>query len=108
MNSGKLNRRVSLQKLGPAQDSAGQPIQQWTQFARAWANIKFVNGKEFATGGSEASSATVSVRLRYRTDLTAKMRVVYKDDVYSIVAVLPDEEDRDHIDLACTTGANDG
>lgn len=108
MRIGKLNRRVSLQKLGPAQDAAGQSTDEWAEFAKPWANILFVNGKEFATAGSEASSATVSVMLRYRTDVTAAMRIVYRGAIYNILAVLPDEDDRDHVYLACSTGVNDG
>jgi len=108
MNIGKLNRRVSLQKLGPAQDSAGQPTQQWTEFAKPWADIRFVSGKEFATAGSEASSATASIRLRYREDVTPAMRVVYRSSIFNIVAILPDESGHEYVDLACTTGANNG
>jgi SPP1 family predicted phage head-tail adaptor len=109
MNIGKLNRRVSLQVLKPMQDPGnGEPGHDWVEIAKPWANIRFLNGREFAAAGGEVSKATVSVRVRYRADVIASMRVVYRSAIYDIVAVLPDESGREFIDLACTTGATQG
>jgi len=109
MNIGKLNRRVSLQALKPTQDPAtGEPGHEWTEIARPWANIRFLNGREFASAGAEVSKATVSVRIRYREDVAASMRVVFREQIYDIVAPLPDETGRAFVDLACTTGASQG
>ncbi|NIF80141.1 phage head closure protein [Paraburkholderia sp. Cy-641] len=109
MRAGKLNRRVSLQKRGAARDTAGQPlVDGWTEIARLWANIRYLNGREYATSDTKVSGATASIRVRYRADLDATLRIVYRDAVFNILAVLPDEQDRDHVDLACNTGVNDG
>ena len=108
MQAGKLNRRIQIQVDGEGQNAGGEPVHGWIKFADAWANIKTVNGREYATSDSEASEVTTSIRIRYRTDLTAKMRVVYKNTIYSIVAVLPDEAGREYVDLACSSGVNDG
>lgn len=108
MRIGKLNRRVSLQQSGTERDAAGQAIASWTEIAKPWADIRYLNGKEYATSGTVVSGATVSVRIRYRTDVKASMRVVYGETIFNILAVLPDEERRDRLDLACNTGVNDG
>ena len=109
MNIGKLNRRVSLQAMEPTQDPGnGEPGHDWVEVARPWANIRFFNGREFTSSGAEVSKATVSVRIRYRADVSASMRVVYRSAIYDIVAVLPDESAQEFIDLACTTGATQG
>jgi SPP1 family predicted phage head-tail adaptor len=112
MRSGKLNRRLTIQQPGPARDAAGQPSTGWVNVdggtGEVWADILYLNGRQYATSNAEASSATVSIRVRYRTDLNATMRVVYGATIFDILAVLPDEEDRDHVDLACSTGVNSG
>jgi SPP1 family predicted phage head-tail adaptor len=110
MRAGKLNRRVTIQQPGPPRDAAGQPSTGWVDVDRGdvWADIRYLNGRQYLTSNAEASSATVSIRVRYRPDLNATMRVVYGATIFDILAVLPDDEDRDHVDLACSTGANNG
>jgi SPP1 family predicted phage head-tail adaptor len=73
-----------------------------------WADVRYLNGRQYLTSNAEANAATASVRVRYRADLRANMRLVFGATVFDIVAVLPDEEGRDHLDLACATGANNG
>lgn len=112
MRSGKLNRRVTIQQPAPGRDAGGQPSTAWANVdggdGRAWADILYLNGRQYATSNAEASAATVSIRVRYRTDLNATMRIVYGATIFDILAVLPDEEGRDHVDLACSTGVNSG
>lgn len=109
MDPGKFKHRVTVQER-TGRDDYGQPLPNgWVDVApRVRANIRTLTGREFATSGSEASEVTTSIRLRYRTGLRAGMRVVHGDTVYDIQAVLPNEENRRYVDLACTTGANDG
>lgn len=108
MRAGKLNRRVTIQQPGPTRDTAGQPTTGWVDFDSVWADVRYMNGRQYTTSNAEASSATVSIRVRYRTDLSSIMRVVHGVTIFDILAVLPDEEDRDHLDLACSTGVNNG
>lgn len=107
--SGKLNRRISLQRRDPTPDSIGQPSNTWVEVAPLWASIRNLNGREFATSNSDASEVTTSIRIRYRTDVTADMRVLsQRGVVYDIVAVLSDEAENEYVDLACKTGVNNG
>lgn len=108
MRAGKLKHRVTIQMPARVRDAAGQPAIGWTDFAKVWANVQYLNGRQFLTSNGEANSATASIRLRYRTDLNATMRVLYGSTIFDIVAVLPDEDGGDHVDLACTTGTNNG
>ncbi|MFM0315964.1 phage head closure protein [Paraburkholderia nemoris] len=108
MRAGKLRHRVTIQQRGPARDSAGQPSISWVDFDTVWADVRYLNGRQYLTSDAEANGATVSVRIRYRTDVTAVMRVLYGTAVFDILAVLPDEDGRDHVDLACNTGVSNG
>lgn len=108
MKAGKLNRRIRIERPGTVPDALGQPIPGWSLVAEVWANIRHLNGIETLKADQPKSVVKASIRIRYRTDIDASMRVVYGSAVYDIQAVLPDEEDRDRLDLACEIGASDG
>jgi SPP1 family predicted phage head-tail adaptor len=108
MIAGALNRRISIQHLVDGRDELGQPVQEWVEFARAWASIMMVNGKEYIGAGRDVSEATASIRIRRREGITAAMRVVHQSTIYDIKAILPDEVGREHVDLVVGTGANNG
>lgn len=101
MKAGSLNKRVTIQQPGTTQDEIGQPVAGWVDVATVWANIRNRTGSEAMRSDSETSVVQASIRLRYRTDVDASMRVVYGARVYKIVAVLPDDVKKDHVDLVC-------
>jgi SPP1 family predicted phage head-tail adaptor len=101
MDSRGLNRLVTIKAMGTGQDEAGQPVVTWTAVAPVWANILHKNGAESLRADKDTSIVQASIRIRRRTDVTAAMRVYHGAEVYEIKAVLPDEVDRDHIDLVC-------
>lgn len=101
MKAGPLNRLVTIQQPGTTQDEAGQPIPGWTTLATVWANIRHLSGVETIKADAPTSVVKASIRIRRRTDVTAAMRVVHGSTTYEIKAVLPDEESRERVDLAC-------
>lgn len=106
MESRRLNRRVTIQQLVAGQDAAGQPTQTWANLiatgdGKVAANVRYLNGAETIKAGAETSVAKASIRVRRRADVTAAMRVVLGSTTFEIKAVLPDEQDRVYMDLAC-------
>ena len=101
MDSRRLNRKATLQHLVEGQDEAGQPVTTWANLATVWANIKHLSGVETIKANAETSAVKASIRIRYRTDLTAAMRVVHGATTYEIKAVMPDEAGREFADLVC-------
>jgi SPP1 family predicted phage head-tail adaptor len=101
MDERRRNRRVVIQQLAAGQDDIGQPVQTWSALATVFANIKHLSGLETIKGGAETSAAKVSIRIGYRADVTAAMRVLDGSTAYEIKAVLPDREGKKHTDLAC-------
>ncbi len=96
-----LNRLISIQAPGTAQDETGQLIESWAEVAAPWASILTTGGLETIRAGAVGTTVKTSIRVRYRLDLTAAMRVVHGATVYKILAVLPDEARRQHTDLVC-------
>lgn len=101
MDSRSLNRIVVIQTPTATQDAAGQPIPTWATLATVWANILHLSGSETIKADAEASTVKASIRILRRTDINASMRVVHGTTNYQIRAVLPDEVDRDKMDLVC-------
>lgn len=98
---GQLNRRIAIQRPGTAQDSIGQPIAAWTDVDHVWASIKMQTGIGVIRASADVSTIPVSIRVRYRTDLDASMRVVHGATVYAVKAVMPDEQGRQFTDMVC-------
>lgn len=102
---GTLNSRVRIKEPDATQDEAGQPIPAWSTVADVWANIRHMNGIEMIRAGEETSIVRASIRIRRRSGVNASMRVtdLATGTDYQIKAVLPDEVDRDKINLVCET-----
>jgi len=101
MRAGTLNSRVTIKHLVSGQGPDGQPTDVWTDLATVWANIRNKTGSEAIRADKEVSVVQTSIRIRKRTDVTAPMRVHHGAMVYEIKAVLPDEVEREKIDLVC-------
>ena len=106
MEARSLNHRITIQKLAETQDAAGQPGTDYvnlipTSDGKIAANIKHLSGMETIKANADTSAVKVSIRIRYRTDVTAEMRAVHGSNVYQIKAVMQDMAGRHFTDLSC-------
>ena len=101
LDAGRFNRRCVIQRQSQTQDAGGQPIDAWTDVVTVWADIRNPTGLGAIKADAQASVVKTSVRIRWRTDIEAGMRVVHGVTVYDIGAVLPDHADREFVDLVC-------
>lgn len=107
MRAGDLNRRITIQRRGEEKGAWGSPKPgpaNWIDVATPWASIKTLSGLAAIKADAQASVAKVSIRVRWRTDLTAGMRVLHGGVVYDVQAVLPDVAGREYVDLVCEIG----
>lgn len=104
MRAGQLRNRVTIQQLTEGQDEIGQPVTTWADVASVYADIRHQNGLEAIKGDAPTSIVKASIRIRYRDDVTAGMRVLHGSTAYNITAVLPDAAKKAHVDLACEVG----
>lgn len=107
MEIGKLNSKVKIQKRSTSVNELGEPTG-WVDVCEPWASIMKLAGVEAIRTGIEMSVVRASIRIRYRTDITPKMRVVDGTNIYDIQAVMPNEAGRDYTDLVCQIGVSDG
>lgn len=102
MQAGRRNTRCVIQRRTGGTNDWGEPLPEgWEEHATVWANVKHLSGSEAIKADVETSTVRASIRLLYRTDITAGMRVLIGTAVYDIEAVLPDMAQRKHVDLVC-------
>lgn len=107
LNAGQLDRRITIEARAAGVDSRGQPNGAWQTVATVWAQPMPAKGREYFAAGQLQAEGAMAWRIRYRTDLTAAMRVLEGATPYDIVAVVP-SANREWVDLYCTQGVKDG
>lgn len=111
LNSGKLRHRVTLQAPFEVQDQNNGAISiVWQDVANLWASIEPLSAKEFMAAQAERNKITARVTIRYRGDITPKMRLYYvaKDKHFNIEGVLSDKDSGfEYLTLPVSEGLKD-
>lgn len=98
VRAGQLRHYITIQKPGSGVDSWGQPLDAWVDHASVWAYIRHLSGSESIKADVPTSIVKASIRIRWRTDVDAGMRVAHGATVYEIEAILPGAT-REYVDL---------
>lgn len=75
MKAGQLRHKVTIQQASQTLDSNRQPVDSWVKLAEVWAAIEPLSGRELVVAQQQQPDVTHRVTMRYRDDVTAKMRV---------------------------------
>ena len=109
--AGKLRHRIALQSLtagSPQQTGSGMPDESWATVVTVSASVEPLNGRELFAAQEHHSEVTTRVRIRYRSGITAKMRVSHGGTLYNIRDVIDPEKRHRELQLMCTDGVNEG
>jgi SPP1 family predicted phage head-tail adaptor len=79
MNPGELDQRVTLQTATLSRDAVGGPVETWVDTVTVWAKVKPLSGKQIAQAQQVSADVSKAVTIRYRTGITAAMRVKFSD-----------------------------
>jgi len=105
MRAGQLRHRVTIEQMTEAQDSYGGVTVTWSEVDTVWAAIEPITGREKFVGGGDVRFAEneVQIRMRYRSDVTPKMRLTDEGGtVYNIRAVIDRWGVKRELLLRCT------
>ncbi|NSW92316.1 MAG: phage head closure protein [Firmicutes bacterium] len=95
MRAGLLRRKVAIQKLVEVKDPlSGELKKDWADFATVWGSIEDLAGREFFDAQQVNSEITTRVKIRYRKDIKATMRIICDDRVLEIAAPPIDPDGR--------------
>lgn len=91
--SNRLTQRIRIQERHTAQDTTGQPVDDWGDViastgGKCWAEVRDISGREYIGADAAQSIVTTRITIRSRDGITAAMRVLHGADVYKIEAVL--------------------
>lgn len=87
--TGQLRHRIEIQrKTRGASDGAGGNISEtWTTLKKVWAKFEPLSGREIAVADQIVHRQLCRFTIRRRTDVTAAMRVIYKNRTFAISGV---------------------
>lgn len=88
MRAGTLKDRITLQRWAAANDPSWGPAAGWAEIGDAWADVTPVSGTERRDGQGVQETISHQIRMRYRTDLTTKDRIIYRGRTLDIVFVV--------------------
>jgi SPP1 family predicted phage head-tail adaptor len=85
MTAGMMRHRVTIQELSGSATSNGDYSQRtWSDVGEAWASIQFSKGSE-SENDRESSDNYAKIKMRYRTDVSTKMRILNGSEIYEVV-----------------------
>lgn len=84
MNIGKLDRRITIERLTETVKPSGSVVKAWTPIATVWAEVIQQSATEFFTGFGEAETGTMIFRIRYVANITTADRVTYNGSTYDL------------------------
>lgn len=91
--AGSLRHKVDLQALTYGQDPiTGEMIPQWGTIAQVWAEMVPMSAREFFAAGAEQSEVRGRATIRYRDNVDATMRILYRGKYYGILGVMEDND----------------
>lgn len=103
VDAGALNKRVQFQKFEPGLDENGyQTKEGWKPKFECWASVQPVSAREFWQAESVHAELSHKVIIRFRSDVTADMRIEYSGRTLEICAPPTDPmEDHRYLTLKC-------
>lgn len=89
MQAGRLRQRVRIEQATETRDAFGATLQSWEELATVWAEVLPQVGAEgFATDSAvERTVQSYTITIRYRRDMTTKMRAVWNGKTMDIEKV---------------------
>lgn len=76
-NASRLNTRGTLEEPVDVRDAdSGQLIPKWTFVRKVWLGVEYKSGKEGTRGDQIEPTATHTVWMRYRSDVSVKWRIL--------------------------------
>lgn len=85
LNAGALDQRVTLQRRTVGRDDRGQALETWATVATLWASVKPRRGRDFLAAAQDQATFDCTVWLRYRADILATDRLLWKGQPLDIV-----------------------
>lgn len=98
MQTGRLRERVTIQAESVTRDASGEELLAWVDETTVWASVTPGASSErfLASAGQRVAEVTHTVRIRYKTGITPKKRLLWESTrILEILSVIdPDMRNR--------------
>lgn len=110
LEAGLLRHVIKIQQQTQNRDDFGGIEVVWTDiFPKVYARYEPLSGRELFANGQMQSEVTTRFIIRYRDGVDTKQRILFKNRIYNIHAVVEDNvSGLEWITLHCSEGLNDG
>lgn len=108
-NAGAMDQRVIIQQRATGLDAHGQESTTWQDLATVWARVTPLRGRDFIAAAQMQATFDARVHIRYRTDVTAGMRLMWGAQPLELVGAPVDVDGGRHtLELMCVHGVRAG
>ena len=105
MKAGDLRHLVTIQTppdVGDAsQDNYGQEKPDWSRFAKVWAAVEPLSGREFWNAQQIQAQQVTRIRIRYLAGVTERMRILWGARKFNIQSIINLDERNIELQLMC-------
>jgi SPP1 family predicted phage head-tail adaptor len=105
MRAGPLRHHCTIQRAETITRPGGGRVELWTDIIKIWAEITLPSGRVAVAADQLTAEITAEIRIRYRTDISAGMRIIHKSTTYKVEAALADN-DQTMLRLLCSNVVN--
>lgn len=107
MNTGAMRHKIIIEALPKTRDSSGGEKFIWQPVCTVQAEIVPLSGRALFAAQQNHSEVTGVIKMRFRADITAKMRAVYNNKIYSIHAPINVGERNKELHLMVSEGVRE-
>jgi SPP1 family predicted phage head-tail adaptor len=90
MRAGRLDRRISIERVTTAPDAFNTPVETWTTIAEVWASKEDIKDGERLRAQEVSAEITTRFQIRWSTtvaDVNPKDRLTFDAKTYDIFGV---------------------
>jgi SPP1 family predicted phage head-tail adaptor len=87
MNAGKLDRKIRIESRVETQNDYGEAVISYVLLANVWAEVIPLSGREFFTAAQFVPEARLKIKIRYRSDIDERCRIIFESVPYDILHI---------------------
>ena len=107
MNTGAMRHKIIIEALTETRNSSGGEKFLWQKVCDVQSEIIPLSGRALFAAQQNHSEVTGIIKMRFRADITAKMRAVYNNKIYSIHAPINVGERNKELHLMVSEGVRE-
>lgn len=109
IHSGLLTQRVTIQRRAAGVDVLGQASGAWSTLAEVWARARPLRSRELFAAGQIQNVSDVEFTIRWRSDVTNDMRILWRGQPYDITGEPIDVDGQQQwLEVLTASGVRDG